>query len=46
MQSIKKFILKQSDGLITTGVSNIFTISFHLGTVYCQRVPLLPGQLI
>jgi len=28
------------------GVPNLFTISYHLGTVYCQHIPLLPEQLI
>jgi len=28
------------------GLLNLFTISYHLGTPYCQRVPLLPEQLI
>jgi len=28
------------------GVSNLFRISFHLGTSYCQCVLLLPEQLI
>jgi len=29
-----------------TGVPNLSTITYHLGTPYCQRVPLLPEQLI
>jgi len=27
------------------GLPNLFTISYHLGTSYGQRVPLLPEQL-
>jgi len=30
----------------TPGLPNLFTISYHLGTPYCQRVPLLPEKLI
>jgi len=29
-----------------TGVPNLFTISYHLGSLYCQLLPLLPEQLI
>jgi len=29
---------------MTTGVPNLFMISFHLDSVYCQRVPLLLEQ--
>jgi len=32
--------------LSNTGILKLFTISYHLGTPYCQRVPLLPEQLI
>jgi len=28
-----------------SGVPNLFTTSYHLGTPYCQHVPLLPEQL-
>jgi len=30
---------------ISAGFPNVFTISYHLDTSYCQRVPLLPEQL-
>jgi len=33
-------------GWCKAGIPNLFTISYHLGTPYCQRVPLLPEQLI
>ena len=33
-------------GVFKAGNPNLFTISYHLGTPYCQRVPLLPEQLI
>jgi len=35
-----------SDVVSITGVPNLFTISCHLGTPYCQHVPFLPEQLI
>jgi len=31
---------------IRSRVLNLFAISYHLGTPYCQRVPLFPEQLI
>ena len=44
-------IFRQSKGSVReyssiAGVPNLLTISYHLGTPYCQRVPLLPEQLI
>jgi len=30
----------------SSGVPSLFTISYHLGTPYRQRLPLLPEQLI
>jgi len=36
----------KTDLLLRPGFPNLFTISYHLGTPYCQRVPLLPEQLI
>jgi len=32
--------------LFKVGVPNLFMSSYHLGTPYCQRVPLFPEQLI
>jgi len=34
------------DGSSTARDPNLFTISYHLDTPYCQRVPILPEQLI
>jgi len=45
IESFLNKILTTFADILKSGIPNLFTISYHLDTSYCQRVPLLPEKL-
>jgi len=45
-QGIKAIATHNDSPYAIPGVPNLFTISYRLGTPYCQHIPLLSEQLI